>query len=164
MGDFDFIVILGIIAFVGYIFYRQFKNYLQYREAFATLKLNHHNLKVRYYLLMRILFIVAVMLFSVYLAFFSEEESRLVVIILMFVLALNEAFSLVMFGRLFYNDEIFFFNGSLTRYRSIKEIKTTKSPFIAKVILLNNEEVIIPRSANKLIEANWQQAKKRKKR
>lgn len=152
MGDFDVFVFLGIAAFIGFVFYRQISSYLNYKKELNLLLENQKDLKISYYLTTRILFIGLMLVAIVYFLFFTEEESRYIAALLMVILAINEVIAIFMFGRIFSNKDLFFFNGKTVRYRNIKEIVKKRGPLVAKITLMTNEEVAIPKKALSLVE------------
>ena len=160
MGDFDLFAYIGIAAFIGYAFYRQLTSYKEYKKELDNLLENHHDLKVSYYILSRIFFLTVLIAAVIYFIFFSKDESRFIASLLMFILGLNEIVAIFMFGRLFSNKDLFFFNGKTVRYRSIKEIIKKKNPLVAEVSLVNNEKISIPRGATKLIESGLEEYQK----
>lgn len=157
MGDFDLFAYIGMAAFVGYTFFRQITGYKEYKKELDNLMENHKDLKLDYFIFSRIFFLTILSIAVIYFLLFSKDEARYIASMLMLILAVNEIFAIFMFGRLYSNKDLFFFNGTTVRYRSVKEIIKKKNPIVAEVLLINNEKVSVPKGATKVIEAGLEE-------
>lgn len=158
------LIVVVVTAMSIYMMYKQITNYLKYKESYQQAITNHTDLKKAYFIKFRIFFMGLAIGLSIYLWWYQPNASSLAVVVLVGIMAISEVFSALMIGRVFYNDHVFFFNGRIIRYKNMKNVAISRNPMTAKVLLLNNEEVIIPKGAAKLIYNQFEAYKQGKKK